>query len=265
MGEIKKFNMKIAFIGDSNCTLQNMLIFGIAESMFYDEKVLLLDLEFRGLKLENAFREEKHSFIKEEAYYEIKEGLDYLLYRCNQGIVSSQIIREGVTFINDKLAIVKSALRGDFIEYSENINRNIGLLLKEFEKNFSIILVKSDLGIFHKNIAFFDTCIKNVYHDNIYRNSVSKNREILKNDMFIIIGQALGDCDKEKIYINRNYRVNLENFGLLPYNSRVDMKMESGRLLDIFKEQGNGKIDSEFVCAVNKLVFLFKQWAERNI
>lgn len=256
--------MKIAFIGDNETVLQNMLSFGIAESLFYDEKVLLFDLQFRHTKLEDAFRKEKNLFLKEESYYEIKEGLDYLLYRSNQGILTNEIIREGVTFYGEKIAIVKSALRGDFNEYNIDINNNIEFMLEQFQKEFSIILVKSDMKFFRKNSGCFDTYIKNILHDNIYKNSVYRNRDILKDDVFTIIGQVFGDYKKEKDYINDNYRTNSENLALIPYNLRVDMNFETGKILDAFNKNTMKISDTEFIDAVNNVVFLFSQWFERN-
>ena len=261
--------MKIAFSGNEKCSISNMLVMALAIHSQCNGSVLLIDASFRKTYLEDAFKGEDNLYIKEEAYYGIKEGMDYMLYRMNTGAYNSSFTKEGVTYITSDFAYVKSAVRGNIYEYRQNFKEHAAKLLDEWSREFDFVMIRCDdvTSEFASHIIdCCDVCVA-CFEQAQLRNSTDIIYKInKKRHFFIMVGQVIGDLHNEKQFLTRICRINEDKIAYIPYNSFFDVRTRAGRILKFFNsensESSNSLLVEEFIKQTKFVLHKFRKWLE---
>lgn len=256
--------MKIAFIGDDDGSLQNMLLFGLSLYLSRNISVVLLDMDFMTSDLEDSFKMDNISYVKEEAYFAIREGMDYLLYRCSQNMMNSAVVREGATYILPGFAVVKTALQGSETEYIKNITENIAVIMDKMEEEFSLVFVKCNRMIYNNIGCNFDAGVLNICHDKLNEIDLISNYYRQKC-LFLIIVQVIGDCHFVRDVLVRQSRIISDNVAVLPFNPRIEIKIDSGNILNFFTKKTNTLYDKIFFSEMENALFKFIKFLEKYI
>lgn len=258
--------MKIAFIGEQKCSISNMLALALTIYSESNKSILIVDAGFRKTDLEDAFRGDTGFFLREEDYYGIREGMDYFLYRMRTGPYNSVFTKEGATFVTERLAFIKSAIKGDEYQYESQINQFIDRLLDEWDREFDLVLVKCDKLLSDNTkeiINRSDVCVACFAHDYIMKSSEELYKISQKKIFYILVGQVIGSCNDESKLLINICRVNENKIGLIPYNPYFEKKISDGGILKLFVDKKGRKASVEIFLEQMKLILhRFRKWLE---
>lgn len=258
--------MIIAFIGDEKCCMANMIAFALTLYCESGKSILLADTGFGRTCLDEAFNDEDNMFVKEEAYYGIREGMDYLLYRMDSGHFDEKSVKEGVTYVTSDFAYVKCAIKGTCDKYEKNLLTHFESMSKKLLEVFDVVIVrcKNTADNFTNDIIkCCNVCIACFTYEMVMRDRTLIYNVCSNNCTYVMVTDVAGDCRREKNKIANACRVDERKFGLVPYNPYFDVRLKKGGLIKLFSSKNLKKASfDEFYRQMQNVLYSFRKWLE---
>lgn len=246
----------------------NMIASALGAQVMGNAKVLMLQSGFGAHHIEDAIARKNGIMLKEPFAYMEGEGMDYLMKKSSNHMLSEKTTESGIVYVMENLGYIPGAVKKNRMIYELEFEQECRNILKELDKLADYVFVDCS------NTAEFVKCRIQEEADLIVVN-VSQEEEALdeyfsypssfRYKSIYCIGNYVGEEPCNLKNIQRLYRIDKKRISIIPYNVEFQAAVRRGKAVSFFQNYQlrlrNYK-HKDFFYQIFKLVDMIKQWEE---
>lgn len=253
---------------DGKESIINMIAMGLTLRTMKKARVLMLDSGFGSHILEEAIAGRQESVIREPFAYMEGEGLDYLMKKSSNRMLSEKTTEDGVIYVKDNLGYIPGAVKKHRIMYEYEFGRECRNILRELDKIADYVLVDCS------NIAEYvrwkiqetaDLIIVNVAQCAVDLEQYFSYYSSFWKKSAYCIGNYIGEEPYNLKNIQRLYRIEDRRIGIVPYNVEFRASLRKGKAVSFFENyhiRGKSAGNREFFHELERILDMVTEWEE---
>lgn len=217
----------------------NMIAAALAIIQLRKKQVILVESGFGRHIVQNAVDKRVETMVREPFAYAEAEGMDYLLKRSQYQQLNESNVKEGVVFVTEKLGYVPSAMRKNRILYEEEFCAECQNILKMLDQTVDFVMVDCTNvaeQIRRRVEEKAQLIIVNVSQSERMLDEYFSTPELFRGKAMYCIGNYIREEPCNLKNIQRLYRIENQNIGVLPYNTEFLSSLNRGKVLQFFAE-----------------------------
>lgn len=217
----------------------NMLAAALALTRLRKKHVILVESGFGSNIVQNAVDKRAEIMVREPFAYAEAEGMDYLLKKSQYCQLNEKNAKEGVVFVTDKLGYVPSAIRKNKLIYEEEFCAECQNVLKMLDQAADFVMIDcanvAD-SVRRRVEEKAQLIIVNVSQSECVLDEYFSTPELFRGKAMYCIGNYIREEPCNLKNIQRLYRIENQNIGVIPYNTEFLSSLNRGKVLQFFAE-----------------------------
>lgn len=248
----------------------NMIASGLGVQTMKDVSVLMLESGFGKHHVEDAISKKTEIMVKEPFAYMEGEGMDYLMKKSSNHMLSEKNIGDGIVYVKEDLGYIPGAVKKSRMMYEMEFKKECQNILKELDKMADYIFVDcahAADSVRQKIMEQADLIVVNVSQQEKVLDEYFSYPTALWNKTVYCIGNYIGEEPCNLKNIQRLYRIDNKQIGVIPYNVEFLASMRKGKALSFFQNyhlRARNYRNKEFFGELFKLSNMIIQWEELN-
>lgn len=222
--------------GDEAAT--NMIASGLALEMKNKNSVLMLQSGFGEHHVEDAIANKTEVMIKEPFAYMEGEGMDYLMKKSSNNLLSEKTSGDGIIYVKEKLGYVPGAVKKNRMIYEMEFSKQCRNILRELDKMADYLMVdctNASEAIKNKIQEEADLIIVNLSQKESVLDEYFSYPSAFRYKTAYCIGNYVGEEPCNLKNIQRLYRIDNKRIGMIPYNVEFQSFLRKGKALAFFQ------------------------------
>lgn len=234
--------MIIAFCGmekEGQESITNMIAAALALTQLKKKRVVLVEGSFGQHIVQDAVDKRLETMVREPFAYMEAEGMDYLLKKSQYQQLNESSAKEGMVFVTEKLAYVPSAMRKNRLLFEEEFGAECQNIIKVLDRTTDFVMVDcshTSECIRRRVEEKAQLIIVNVSQSERVLDEYFSSPELFRGKAMYCIGNYIREEACNLKNIQRLYRIENQNIGVIPYNTEFLSSMNRGKVLQFFAE-----------------------------
>lgn len=265
--------MIIAFCNmenESREATMNMIASGLAVQIRNQASVLMVQSGFGEHHVEEAIDKKNEVMIKEPFAYMEGEGMDYLMKKSSNNMLSEKTTSDGIVYVKENLGYVPGAVKKNRMMYEMEFSKQCKNILKELNKMADYILVdctNASEPIKYKIQEEADLIIVNVSQQESVLDEYFSYPSSFRYKTAYCIGSYVGEEPCNLKNIQRLYRIDNKRIGIIPYNVEFQSALRKGKALTFFQNYPlriRSYKNKDFFYELFKISEMILRWEEEH-
>lgn len=216
----------------------NMIALALAMSRVKDVRIILLESGFGEHCVEDAMISRTENLVADPFAYMEGEGMDYLMKRSRHEMLCEKTVGEGVVYVKENLGFVPGAIRKNRPVYEMSFNRECQNILKQLNKIADYVFVNCSgvpEKVQNKIQEMAGMVIVNVAQSEHTLDEYFSCPPPYHHKSFYCIGNYINEEPYNVKNIQRLYRLEKQQIGIVPYNVEFLSAVQKGKALSFFE------------------------------
>lgn len=249
----------------------NMIASGLALQMTKQASVLMLQSGFGEHQVEDAIAKKNEIMIKEPFAYMEGEGLDYLMKKSSNHLLSEKTTGDGIVYVKENLGYIPGAVKKNQMMYELEFSQECKNILKELDKMADYIFVDCTHAaetVKYKVQEEADLIIVNVSQQEKVLDEFFSYPSSFSYKTAYCIGNYVGEEPCNLKNIQRLYRIDNKRIGIIPYNVEFLSSLRKGKALSFIQNypiKVKNYKNKDFFEELFKISNMIMQWEDERL
>lgn len=246
----------------------NMVALALAVTVLKRKRVVLIESGFGGRRVEEAVSGRQHNLIREPFPYMEGVGMDYLIKRSRYDFLSERTAGGGLVHVTDTLSYVPGVLRTNRGIYEEEFGRECHNILKQLDKLADYVFIDCGMvpeGLKYNIMEKADLMVLNVTQSGQILDEYFSFQPVCSEKLLYCIGNYIRDEPYNVKNIQRLYRIDERQIGVIPYNVEFLSSLKKGKAVSFFSSypvRTRSYRNKDFFSELFKLADKVMRWEE---
>lgn len=256
--------------GENCLTSTHMLGISLAASVNWKETILLMENVFDNGYLSGALKAPTQNWIREPLPYYCGEGLNYLIYRSQNHMLNSAMVKEGLVWVRENLAYIPAVKRKNEAFFQEDFLLQYHHILSTLETAAHHVFIDCRSGMHKQNqtiLSSADIIVVSIKQSRKSFDSCLQSLLPFQNKLVFLLGNYQAESIYSPHYLCRTYRIRRSSMSVIPYNAEFEALIKKGKSLSFFLSPVIYKktyLNEEFIRYMNKAYYMILKISEIN-
>ncbi|SCP95993.1 hypothetical protein SAMN05421730_100395 [Anaerobium acetethylicum] len=239
--------LKIAFWSNTPGqagTTSNLVGVALMASMSYHYKTMILQSQYGLYNLDSALMDRgRDDLIREEFSYYYENGIDYLLRKSIISGITTDDVKQGcVEIVRDRAYYIPATIKNSREIYQENIKKHLQSILEAADEFADLTFIDAGCGVNEISARIFeaaDMIVVNFNQNCRAMNQFFQSYQKFSEKLVFLIGSYDYNSTYNAKNVQRMYRIDRKNLGVIPYNVGFQDAFGEGKVVRFLKSNFN--------------------------
>ena len=244
----------------------NMIAAALAMTTEKKERVILLESGFGQHMVQDAVDTDTGMLVREPFAYMGGEGMDYLMKTSRYDMLSERNAAGGIVYVNDNLGYVPSAIRSNRMLYEAEFSRECQNILHQLDPLTDYVFVDCSYAseeIKRKIQAKAQLIVTNVSQSEKVLDEFFSCLPEVRHKAVYCIGNYMREEPCNLKNIQRLYRIDSAQIGVVPYNVEFLSSLQRGKAAAFFQNhmlRVQRERNRKFFREIHHLTKIIEEW-----